>query len=384
MKLILTWERRTASPTVLSAVVLLCITACTGRAADPDPAAAVAAFRQYYAPFERSSFTAKCTSSADANRLPDGQPSTEETHRVWLDGPRWKSVGTTLKRDQQGSKVQTYREDVESLHSEQGLIKVGLVGGRPRGMTAYLGNRSLSERNNTYANPTIYFPVNGSIGGNTIPLPEVLAESSVATGRERLNGVEAVVLRATGKWGEHTVWLDPARGHLPLRVVQVKRPQDLIAPDGKTFGSYGAITQGRQEIETTRVENIQGHPVITGYRIVIRLSYPDSPEWVVRQNVSLSDVRLMENFTRDPIVFTAQIPDGLRVSVQDQLQIRYVWRGGRVVKDVDEESVANLEGNQFLPGKKTWVYWTAGGAAVAVVLGAVYLFVRYYRRPATV
>src|SRR5260370_8571358 len=45
---------------------------------------------------------------------------------------------------------------------------------------------------------------------------------------EIVDGVETLVLRSQGKYGEHKVWLDPASGGLPRRIKATKPPANLL------------------------------------------------------------------------------------------------------------------------------------------------------------
>jgi hypothetical protein len=83
--------------------------------------------------------------------------------------------------------------------------------------------------------------------------------------------------------------------------------------------------------------------------------------------------------TSDPFVISAPIPDGTEVQVDDRPNIRYEWRGGKIVKSWNQEWVARLEGLSFLPGP-WWVRLLLLLTTSLLLVGSVVLIAYRLRR----
>ena len=113
--------------------------------------------------------------------------------------------------------------------------------------------------------------------------------------------------------------------------------------------------------------------MVTGFtrREVIDIS--DGTQRELTETVSITDIKPVQIWEKDPFVMTTIIPDGTRVTAQDDKPIQYEWRGGKIVKAVNKEAVASAGSHEFVPPvqqDRTW-RWVTGGAVVAVLIGVV-------------
>jgi hypothetical protein len=100
-------------------------------------------------------------------------------------------------------------------------------------------------------------------GDGGVPLWTVMGEDTtleLLPETEVVSGVETIVLKSRGRYGEHKVWLDPARGGLPRRIEYHKQNGDLY--DDEQLGSRPQATEPGKDFPpvreiTAKIDNIQ-------------------------------------------------------------------------------------------------------------------------------
>ena len=334
-------------------------------------------FGRNYPAFSRGQFTTTARTSYDPNKPPD----TITVWRVHIDPPRWKlatSGSTTTIKD---GKASTYSSWGESVVHESGEIvvsadKAGRIVG---GVAAYV--KPLPQN---LAKKSGYGPYCMSLDSritwnNHQSLPTILSLSKIETRTEKLGQIDTIELTATGAWGKHILWLDPARNYLPLKVIQEKLPADLI-DDEKPLRSIvkdpnekppATATKLVQQFDTTKIETVAGRRMVTGFTNKETIDYSDGTQEFLTQTVSITGIKPVQVWEKDPFVMTTIIPDGTRVTAQDDKPIQYEWRGGKIVKAVNKEAVASAGSHVFVPPvqrDRTWL-WLSG--AIAVVIAGI-------------
>ncbi len=359
----------------LRAVCAVIATTTCASAADP-----VAEFGRNYPAFQRGQLTAVAKISYD----PKTPPNTSRTTRVYVDLPRWKLVDRESTTSLKDGKTSTYSLQGESLVHSGGSISVSAnfeTGKAFGGVAAYV--KTLPPDKARWSGFGAFsFSLDGRTQMNDAhPLAEILARSKTTTDDGLHDGKKVVVVVGEGEWGKLSLWLDPARSYLPLKVVQEKGGGHLI--DGNKplrsvvrneDGKPSPLAEFVQQYETTRVETVRGRDMVTGFthRLTERASDGTSRE--ERTSVLLSDIKPVEKWDRDPFVPTTVIPDGMRVTAQDDQPIEYEWRGGKAVKKVSQAVVASAGSQQFAPPAESanWWLWPAGGAVVLAAAAGVF------------
>ena len=132
-------------------------------------------------------------------------------------------------------------------------------------------------------------------------------------------------------------------------------------------------------IEADRVGTISGKQLVTSFRRREVHELTDGKTNEYDETITLRNIRFDTNWNSDPFVVSTIIPDGSRVTVQEEEQIAYEWRGGKVVKVVDQTVLATASAQEFVaptaPNRRyLWI-----GIAVAT-MGMIAFMIRLYRR----
>jgi hypothetical protein len=121
--------------------------------------------------------------------------------------------------------------------------------------------------------------------------------------------------------------------------------------------------------------------VPTAVTVICREVYENGFWTLTTEELKFSDIEI-DPVTSGPSDFTVKtkIPNGAPIVVSDSPGIKYEWQDGKIVKSVNQPSVANLEGNWFQPGS-----WLRRALLLLGTLGlaaAAYWYVKRTRRMA--
>ncbi|MFQ3591683.1 MAG: hypothetical protein SNJ82_00640 [Gemmataceae bacterium] len=200
--------------------------------------------------------------------------------------------------------------------------------------------------------------------------------------REKVGKTDTVVLRVKSRLGNCSIYCDPLRNYMPLKIEDVKGTTHLSV-DGVPFGSIPADDGGPiHEIKTTvtaqTIEMVSGRSIPKRFSTEFKLSHGKRKlENSDRHDVLITKFEIM-NHPDSYFRPRTPIPNGQRVSVENQPQIPYEWRDGEVVKVVDPETLANLDQVQFR-SDRGWL-WPALILGLVSVAGITAFFLwRWYR-----
>jgi hypothetical protein len=355
-----------------------------------SPSELVERYERTLTAFSRASFTARTATYFNNDTSPANGPSNELVESIWRDGKRWKVVLRSTHRRVEKGKTITTRSANEEVYPGKGRYSLIIdpETGKAEGMLANLAELSADEQNRV-AFASFGVGVSGVLMHTRYPLPEVLRKANKLTAtRTTLEKKPCWLLEAQGEWGNHSLWLDPDRDFLPRRMVLVKenKARVYVSP-GKIFtiatmpaNFNGPWKRSVQQFDAARFELVGGRHLVTAWKLTREVTSINTTSrfWT---DVVLSDINLNPNFTKDTFRLTTPVPDGMRVTVDEQRGIDFEWRDGKVVKKVNQAAAANLEGNLFRAGSGGWRNLLVGGGLVAAVLllGGVW----WYRRRLT-
>ncbi|MBX9584337.1 MAG: hypothetical protein K2X87_28900 [Gemmataceae bacterium] len=355
------------------AVVLLLLVCVSPSVGAQDP---VDELTRNYPAIPRGSFTATTRMGYD----PKSPLPTVRVGHIYFDPPRWKVLDRGSTTSMQDGRQVTNTSQGEEVISAAGEISVSAdpkTGRALSGVSAYV--RPLPPE---LLQRLTYGPYSLALDGRTntngfIPLPELIRDGRVKTEPTPLNGKPAVLVESAGRWGRLNVWLDPANGYLPVRIAQEKSAGDLIyegVPVGSVTkdedGKPVKLTSWKQEYNISRINKVGAGRMVTEFRHTATNTYADGSTDDLIEEVSISDIKVVDRWDKDPFVLSTIVPDGTKVSVWDDQPIQYEWRGGKIVKTVNQ-AVAQGEVSPFTPASHTpwWVYAGAAAGLVAVAGG---------------
>lgn len=203
--------------------------------------------------------------------------------------------------------------------------------------------------------------LDGIVPGNTdILLPEMLRQADSFTVREEtetIDGHETYVLEAKTRYGTHILWIDPAYGFNPRRILVRKTGQDLWdnlllskqstnSEEGDTsIQPSSEITKDEMIADTITIDKVGDAFVVTEARITNVRSFANGESTIARTSVKRSQMNFDPDFNAMK-AFEINVPNGTSVEFMDERRdsgVRYQWRNGKVIPIVDASTVAEVD-----------------------------------------
>ncbi|MBY0231853.1 MAG: hypothetical protein K2W96_21435 [Gemmataceae bacterium] len=367
----------------LSLLVAWLVPATVCDARTPSPTALLAAYLKTLKPYER--FSCRMVEKSymlDHPPFPAGYLFSEATTSVWIDGARRKEISTkTVHRFEKKRKtVGSSRSASEQILARGRLLDILIDRAKGGAESVSVILDESKPENQLHAARLMPFQT-GMLLDERDSLPAILKAGELTAREDRLDGREAVVLHGESEWGTHSLWLDPARDHVPLLLEARKQGQhkgfdgqrlkDVPPSGGGPFGRSDVV------VRAMAVEKVQGRWVVTGYTIDQDYTRGAAKGRIHdRRTVDLHEVAFPENLD-DAFVPTTPVPDGMQVTVIGQEMIKHEWRGGEIVKSVDRSSVAALESASFKPGGGAgWLFWVLLSVVLLAVGGGLWWLTR--------
>ncbi len=360
---------------LVAAVFFLGITSRAGAAESSE--AAIAGLESYFRLFAQCRLGVEEKEYATGGVF-QGNHIATRTLRFVRDMPRWRQKGESSQYIPPEGKWKGgwQKGGFEIVCDGQSVYSLGLEKDKPQSLFAW-SKLPGTQVQQSFAGSAL---IDGWLPYNRIKnLLEVLRDSHV-TYREEAGGL--LVVEGVGRWGKHTVWLDPARGYVPLKIIQEKRPEDWSAV-GKPLSqevlyAYGKTGMTRFLLTLTvgKVGAYGGHYVPTEYTLTRRYELTNGKSLDNRTTGQVFEVNLSPQFSAAEFSLQTRLPDGFPVTVPNEPGIRYEWQDGKLIKSIDQDLVRSAEGRAFLRGR----WFTKIAVAAAVVIAAAVTVVVVLRR----
>jgi hypothetical protein len=224
------------------------------------------------------------------------------------------------------------------------------------------------------------------LGTSETTILEVLAASQ-CTARpqaESIDGHSVWVIDAHGRYGSHTLWLDPGFGALPRRIEVRKTGRepwgDKLVSDARGLTADGhrdenkRLLEARILVDSMKLDRVGDVPVIVGFQHTSTTTWSDGETSSIRSVCSIENVQFSPEPEEGEFEPMREIPDGKRIFVEPGIE--YAWRQGEVVKVMDSNAVPDGEDFVFVdpPSHALQTLLVVGGLAFGVVvLGVLYL-----------
>jgi hypothetical protein len=173
---------------------------------------------------------------------------------------------------------------------------------------------------------------------DTILREAIKRGESVSAREERIRGSNCNVITAMTKHGKYTVWLDAEKDYNVVKAIVEKRPGDL-AYDGPplTEGDYCYYSvdyvQYKKQGDTWLPQKVQcemkGKTSGGHFEYVTKYNF--------REVILDPDHEALRSFVPDDIM------NGARVYFYDVPQIKYTWQDGKLIPNVDEAVIAEID-----------------------------------------
>jgi hypothetical protein len=190
--------------------------------------------------------------------------------------------------------------------------------------------------------------------------PDVLRASNLhitSTDTPAVKG-QLVSLEGKGPHGYVSVSFDSALGHWPRKVEWRLNADHVI--EGKKLSELG-LQQVELIVDDVEFERIGNHSLPSRFT-VLTTAISASRTRIIRSVCEFRDFSLAPRHLLEPRIFelSDQVPEGTKVQINNEQQLHYSWRDGRVTKEVGIE-----------PGRLKDHAFSSGGVPIALVVVAV-------------
>jgi hypothetical protein len=183
-------------------------------------------------------------------------------------------------------------------------------------------------------------PLWGRIYGNDFKsVSDLLAESpDLTTHQETLDGVPCYVLQGTSKYGKVIAWVAPQMGYSALKwSIEKRKGIDRLDDKFSPMDSWLVV------FDSVKFQEINGWFVpTTGVFVLAEVPNKEMGEITIREEYTVSEIQLNPAFDLMG-AFKIELPNGTRVFVDGAQGIRYKWKDGLVIADVDGPTFEEID-----------------------------------------
>ena len=168
--------------------------------------------------------------------------------------------------------------------------------------------------------------------------------------REPVDGAQCAVVTGSSKYGTVTLWCDPTLGFLARKIVIVKTAHDLVGHNkvgdlrlrAPGSGKLMAPERLTYTADSMKFEKLESVTMPASCRVTERYDFP-SGIWYMREMTIVRDqVELHPDLNR-PMLFQPDLPNGTKLSNQEDHQIPYEWHDGKPIPLVNADTVRHMD-----------------------------------------
>jgi hypothetical protein len=166
----------------------------------------------------------------------------------------------------------------------------------------------------------------------------------------------------------YELWLDPTLQFMPVRISYLcDREMKRNEVNYFTFDFVIESCSKSNSIPLPQKYIIKIERAHQWYEKNVLKSIPSKE--TIQGEISVTSVG--RSFSEKDFKITMPIPNYTEVSMQDALQIQYVWLDGEIVPLTDELALARIRGHGFIPGVRESRFWliVSGILMMAIALG---------------
>jgi len=182
----------------------------------------------------------------------------------------------------------------------------------------------------------------GRYGGTLERIDRVLRaakEVSLRDGMENINGVPCYIIDARTKYGRFTVWVDPSHDFAISKwQIEASRAAGHLQYMGLT--PYETYSEQSETTSFKRFDDIWIGTEMVRQKLYSReeTTHEERAHTWITEFVPNPDHEVLGSFEQD------DVPNGTLVIIAPVTHIRYVWHDGELVKHVDDDVVAQIDG----------------------------------------
>jgi hypothetical protein len=175
----------------------------------------------------------------------------------------------------------------------------------------------------------------------------------------------------------YELWLDPTLGFMPVRISYFCDPKiDRTKPE---YFSFDLCVESNHRVGNVFVPekyviNIDGSHQWYEKKVIRSIPAKETYQG------EISKVSFPLSFSDNDIKITMPIPNYTSVSMQDVLQIDYVWMDGKIVPLTDELAISRIRGHSFMPGVRESRFWMMIFGIILLVLAIIGQIWKYLKK----
>jgi hypothetical protein len=163
----------------------------------------------------------------------------------------------------------------------------------------------------------------------------------------------------------YELWLDPTLQFMPVRISLYDTETERNDVNYFTFDFVIESFSKLKSIPLPQKYSIKIETAHQWYEKNVLKSIPSKE--TIQGEISVTSVG--HSFSEKDFKITMPIPNYTEVSMQDALQIQYVWLDGEIVPLTDEIALARIRGHGFMPGVREPRFWLIAAGVGLIFLG---------------
>jgi len=176
------------------------------------------------------------------------------------------------------------------------------------------------------------------------PIHDIFRDEMELTVREQtetIGGFPCYVLEASGKYGDFTVWMDPARQYAIRRVELKKDSDDLGWADNLLSDmNLSSVNYVMKDVE---IEERDGVYLAKSGNCEMEWTYLNGDKLESKKTITINEIDFNPDFEALD-AFKVTMPDGTPIRDSDFPAIQYTWVNGKAVPDVAPSDLDVLDG----------------------------------------
>jgi len=190
-------------------------------------------------------------------------------------------------------------------------------------------------------------PFRGILSYDAERIDSILRKSdslSVRSALERVGSVDCYVIDAKSKHGTYAIWLDPEHGYGIAKAIVRKGPEDYIRGRPRSNYIINPIDNYTDVTENVRFECVDGIWFPMEFELSSTTeSKNETLSGCTQYKVVYLDVNPDHNALGSFRLDGLDIQDGTRVKIVEAPGIRYTWQDGKIIPDVDEYVIEEID-----------------------------------------
>ena len=162
---------------------------------------------------------------------------------------------------------------------------------------------------------------------------------SISQTPSKINDVLCEVLSAKTKYGTITAWIAPEKGYIAMKWKIEKGHNDF-------FNEYKLIEQNLEtwvaEYKLSELQQVQNIFLPKHSKFTLTIHNKNGNTKISHYDYTVNDIHINPDF-KALGAFKIDLPNGTKVFISELPGIRYVWKNGKVVTDVDQSFLDVLD-----------------------------------------